>query len=450
MTPVGERWGSNGVRATGGFQLRGVLLVLTATVLLMVLPGYSAVMSAGRAAAESPATWRPASVQPQILASGAAVIIMGLLLLLYLYRRRLYILYWIGGWACIAGSMFAGSRAHASGQLGGLVYGGSHFLSIGSALWFLVAADAYRRAPRLRRVHLMLLLPVGIWFLLAPIALGAMSVFAPGHLLTALTLLMAGGAHLVILRDARLLGAGVVGVMLLITALTNVTIAIRPASAGDVLSDTFLLQLAFYLVTALGMQLMTFEDMTCDLRRANLHLETAQSELRQLVVTDALTGCRNRRFFDEIIGHELSTHRRYGTPLSLLFVDVDHFKAINDTLGHPTGDRVLREVASLLMRKTRDADYVFRWGGDEFLLLVSCHEDEAVRRGYELQQEFAALPITMGLPRGVGLSFGCAEVPNTADSTVDVLKLADERMYSNKRNAGLPSGGRVEARRAAR
>ena len=89
-----------------------------------------------------------------------------------------------------------------------------------------------------------------------------------------------------------------------------------------------------FLVTALGMQLMTFEDMTYELRRTNRRLESAQSELRQLVITDALTGMRNRRFFDEVIGRELQRHRRYGTPLSIVFIDVDRFKVINDTLGH--------------------------------------------------------------------------------------------------------------------
>ena len=82
------------------------------------------------------------------------------------------------------------------------------------------------------------------------------------------------------------------------------------------------------------MQLMTFEDMTYELRVTNRRLESAQGELRQLVITDALTGCRNRRFFDEVIGRELQRHRRYGIPLSLLFIDIDRFKVINDTLGH--------------------------------------------------------------------------------------------------------------------
>ena len=83
---------------------------------------------------------------------------------------------------------------------------------------------------------------------------------------------------------------------------------------------------------------MTFEDMTSELRRTNRRLQTAQNKLRRMVITDPLTGCRNRRFFDEIIGRELQRHRRYGIPMSVLFVDVDRFKAVNDTFGHETGD----------------------------------------------------------------------------------------------------------------
>ena len=133
------------------------------------------------------------------------------------------------------------------------------------------------------------------------------------------------------------------------------------------------------LVTALGMQLMTFEDMTYELRRTNRRLESAQSDLRQLVITDTLTGCRNRRFFQEVITRELQRHRRYGTPLSILFIDIDRFKVINDTLGHEVGDRVLRDVAAFLLQNIREADYVFRWGGDEFLVLISCGQAEAER-----------------------------------------------------------------------
>ena len=90
--------------------------------------------------------------------------------------------------------------------------------------------------------------------------------------------------------------------------------------------------LVLYLIAALGMQLMTFEDMTYELRRTNRRLEAMQNKLRRMVITDPLTGCRNRRFFEEVIGRELHRHLRYGIPMSILFVDVDRFKAVNDTL----------------------------------------------------------------------------------------------------------------------
>jgi diguanylate cyclase (GGDEF)-like protein len=152
-----------------------------------------------------------------------------------------------------------------------------------------------------------------------------------------------------------------------------------------------------------------------------------------MVTTDALTGCRNRRYFDQVIGREIQRHRRYQIPLSLVFVDVDRFKAINDTLGHEAGDRVLQRVAAFLTRNVREADYVFRWGGDEFLIVMSCREREALRKGIELQGAFADSDDAKGLPEGVGLSIGCAEVtPDVTDITT-LVKVADERMYVNKK-----------------
>ena len=165
-----------------------------------------------------------------------------------------------------------------------------------------------------------------------------------------------------------------------------------------------------------------------------------------MVITDPLTGCRNRRFFEEIIGRELQRHRRYGIPMSVLFVDVDRFKAVNDTLGHDAGDRVLREVAAFLLSNIREADYVLpaeallanaaralRWGGDEFLILLSCGEEEARRRGTALQIDFARYSTAATLPTGVGLSIGSAEVTEEASDVMALIKLADERMYENKR-----------------
>jgi diguanylate cyclase (GGDEF)-like protein len=268
---------------------------------------------------------------------------------------------------------------------------------------------------------------------LAPLALQAGAVFAPGHLLAAGAIGAAGAAHLWLLRRAWLLGAAIAGAGMLALAMLNVWIAV--AGDGPDAAQTLrvhFVQLTAWLVMALGMQLMTFEDMTYELRAANRRLEAAQAELRLMVTTDPLTGCGNRRYFDEIIGRELRRHRRYGIPLSLLFVDIDRFKAINDTLGHEAGDRVLQGVASFLIRKIREADYIFRWGGDEFLILISCDGDEAVAKGAELQAAFAASPDAAALPRGVGLSYGAVEVPSDTTDIMPLVRTADERMYVNK------------------
>jgi diguanylate cyclase (GGDEF)-like protein len=381
----------------------------------------------------------PSMMSPTRLASGGAAIITCLLLLLHLYRRSPYILQWTAGWACLAVSLGIDPSGRATGTFGALTAAAAEFLMVAAGLCFVGAASAYRRDARIPRVRVPFVLALATWFILAALAWGSAAVYVSGYALTAIALAIAGIAHATILLEVRMLGAAVVGAALTIAAVTTAWMTLSPvARNGPALSDAFFVELALYLVTALGMQLMTFEDMTGELKSANSQLKTAQIELRQMVVTDSLTGLHNRRFFEEIIAHELNLHRRYGTPLSLVFLDIDRFKSINDTLGHAAGDNTLREVAAFLTRHVRNADYVFRWGGDEFLILLSCREEEARRKGWELQSEFSQSSTVAGLPEGVGLSFGCAEVPALAEAVTEALKLADERMYADKRAVRLP------------
>jgi diguanylate cyclase (GGDEF)-like protein len=405
---------------------------------MTLVPGVLALSALSLAQPASEAAVAPLrlSVSPQAIGAMAASIITGLLLLLYFYRRRQYILYWVAGWVTTAASMLIPSQQYSSVKIGAMAYGISQFLGIVSALIFVVSADAYRTRTVLRREYLMVLLPIFLWFSLAPLALETKSVLTPGHLLMAGAFTAAGVAHLVLFWQARLLGAAMVGTMLIAIAALNGWLALKatdPTAAG--VGRLVLVGVALYLVTALGMQLMTFEDMTYELRKTNRRLESAQAELRQMVTTDALTGCRNRRFFDEVISREIQRHRRYNLPLSILFIDVNRFKAINDTLGHEAGDRVLQKVAAFLVRHVREADYVFRWGGDEFLILISCTEQEAARKGSELQAAFAHSSDAAALPRGVGLSVGIAEVPEKAHDIMQLVKVADERMYQNKKTS---------------
>lgn len=375
-----------------------------------------------------------AIVNPRVLTGATAVVIASLLLLLYVYRRRPFILYWIAAWLLFASSMFLTFPSFRDPHIAWMVFGLSQYLAIVGTLAFVVAADAYRHRPRLRRGYGLVMLPIAIWFSLAPVALGIPAVFAPGHVLIAGGLTAAGVAHLLLLRQVRLLGALIVGITLIALAGVNAWMAAgldSPVDAG--MKNALVTTTVVFLVAALGMQLMTFEDMTYELRRTNRRLENAQSDLRELVISDSLTGCRNRRFFDEIIGRELQRHIRYRTPMSLLFIDIDRFKAINDTLGHETGDRILRDVAGFLLRHIREADYVFRWGGDEFLALMTCTEEEALKRGTQLQADFSRSPQLADLPAGVGLSVGVVGVPADTGDVLPLIQTADERMYADKK-----------------
>jgi hypothetical protein len=251
--------------------------------------------------------------------------------------------------ACLAASLCTDPSGRTAGTFTALTAAGSQLLMVAVGLCFVTAASAYRRDRRVPRIRVPLVVALAAWFTLAALAWGSPVVFVSGYALTAIALALAAIAHAAILLEVRMLGAGVVAAALTITAATNVWMMLSPmARGGPALSDAFFVELAVYLVTALGMQLMTFEDMTEELEAANSQLKAAQIELRHMVVTDPLTGLHNRRFFEEIIAHELNLHRRYGTPLSLVFLDIDRFKSINDTLGHDAGDNTLREVAAFL------------------------------------------------------------------------------------------------------
>ena len=187
-----------------------------------------------------------------------------------------------------------------------------------------------------------------------------------------------------------------------------------------------------YAMLALGMHVVLFEDVTYQLRRQNNALATAQAELKALAVTDPLTGCYNRRFFDEVAGHALERHKRHGLPFALLFADCDRFKAINDTCGHEMGDRVLVTLGELLRSHVRQSDYVFRWGGDEFLAMLTCDARVAAAKAAEIRRDFAAHPTIARIPGGATLSIGWLIVPADATDLVGCIRDVDARMYAEK------------------
>src|SRR5688572_7909786 len=104
--------------------------------------------------------------------------------------------------------------------------------------------------------------------------------------------------------------------------------------------------------------------------RAGARIVALQKQLQELSMTDALTSLRNRRAFDEHLPAALAHAKRYDRPLSLAVIDVDHFKSVNDSLGHDAGDAILRGVADIIASHTRQTDYAARVGGEEFAVLL--------------------------------------------------------------------------------
>jgi diguanylate cyclase (GGDEF)-like protein len=388
------------------------------------------------------------NVDPHGFAASTAILVAGLLLLLFFYRRKRYILYWAAAWMLSAVSLLIISARIQSLKLAAFALGLSQFVGILSALVFVVSADAYRSRPRFRRGYVIALLPLLIWFTMSPLVIKEIdTVFAPGHLLIGGALAAAGVAHVGLLRHQRLLGALVCGCMMLVTAGAHFWIAYNVTTPNvEEVSRVMLLMTVVFILTALGMQLMTFEDMTYELRVTNRRLETAREELLHAATTDSLTGCHNRRFLEQVMDRELKRHARFNLPLSLLFIDIDRFKAVNDTLGHDAGDRVLQYVARFLKRHIREADYVFRWGGDEFLVLITCAGDEARRKTTLLKMSFDAAPEAIELPPGIGLSVGSIEVPAGTTDLMPIIAHADTLMYQDK--GKRPAAPQVQAAHA--
>ncbi|HZX32890.1 MAG TPA: diguanylate cyclase [Rhodocyclaceae bacterium] len=160
-----------------------------------------------------------------------------------------------------------------------------------------------------------------------------------------------------------------------------------------------------------------------------------QKELERQANTDFLTGLANRRRFLEQAAFSLAHAKRYREPFSLLMVDLDHFKAVNDTYGHQTGDLVLKQVANILRAAVREVDLVGRFGGEEFgVMLPNTQEAQALQAAERLRAAVAAATMASetGQPFNVTLSVGIATLAGTPTDIGTLLQQADHGLYAAK------------------
>ena len=173
-----------------------------------------------------------------------------------------------------------------------------------------------------------------------------------------------------------------------------------------------------------------------EVKRAERDLKEMNAALTRLSTTDEMTGLRNYRYFKEVLQtvHHSATHQneKYG----VIFIDVDHFKKFNDRNGHPAGDAVLRQVASILKASARTQDLPARYGGEEFVMVCrhsSLEETVGVAEGIRLAIERSEFPFGEFQPLGrVSVSIGVSSFPDVQGSFEEVLESADQALYQSK------------------
>jgi diguanylate cyclase (GGDEF)-like protein len=166
-------------------------------------------------------------------------------------------------------------------------------------------------------------------------------------------------------------------------------------------------------------------------RQRVAHRRTLRSSL-----TDPLTGLYNFGFFTEALDREMHRVDRYSGMVTLIMMDIDHFKAFNDRYGHQVGNEALKAIGAVLRREKRESDIIARFGGEEFVVLIPTDEESGLETGDRLREAIARIqvPVGQGRTAGMTVSIGVANYPQSAASKAELLDKADQLLYASKRN----------------
>lgn len=162
-------------------------------------------------------------------------------------------------------------------------------------------------------------------------------------------------------------------------------------------------------------------------------IKSQKNVLEKLSITDPVTQVGNHRYFQEQLRKEIERAKRETQNLSLLMIDLDDFKKLNDQYGHPAGDQILAEVAQFLVNSFRLPDTVCRYGGDEFaIILPNTDINQSIEVAERIRKNFESLKITKKRWSGLSLSMGISNFPGSSDSSEGLVYLADQSLYQAK------------------
>jgi diguanylate cyclase (GGDEF)-like protein len=201
----------------------------------------------------------------------------------------------------------------------------------------------------------------------------------------------------------------------------------------------------------LSEQELFFLQALCDYAAISIENAKAVEKIQELTITDDCTGLFNARHLHKTLETEVYRSARFGYSFSVIFIDLDHFKQVNDTHGHLVGSRLLSEVGYLIKAQLRLIDFAFRYGGDEFVVLLpQTTKDQAVVVAKRLQDSLRSGTFCseQGLNLNLRASMGLATFPNDAQTPQDIIRQADEMMYmvknSTRDNIGIASRGLMD------
>ncbi len=373
-----------------------------------------------------------------IVQCSATLFLFAVFLILYRHSRQAYFGYWTGAWFSL-GTGLAALQMHLVGKAPEKTWAlvAIYHSSLGvTALLAFFARYAFLRGNPVPRRTWLLFIPI-----CAQVVLGGTGaaqsdpiISVPGHLLLAASLWASGSVFWRLARCDRRPGAGFLACSFGLWGLLQ----LHNAGVGFFLRDSHpayldwigFVDTALVMCVALGMILFSLDDDRSRLVESNRKLEISEHRLKDLAMRDPLTGLFNRRHFDHVAPQLEAQARRLRFPVTLFVVDLNNFKETNDREGHHRGDQILWAVAEFLRRETRASDLPFRWGGDEFLLLMTnLSAMNAEEKARELQSRWDGVRAEIGTD--VTLAVGWA--PLVSQGVEAALRLADRRMYGDKR-----------------
>ena len=367
-----------------------------------------------------------------LVQAAGTVLLFIVFLLLYQKFRRPAFLDWIASWAFFLASigLFAVSRAEAWRRVAVPVL---ELALLAHVFFLLRGVWRFRRQEAVSRPAEMLwalpILAVAWWLSSLPVPEAPVAFLrAAAYLITAVAFALTPGS---------VGGRAILSSSFFVWAAERLWVgwsalnSTDPSALPTLYAYANFIEMFLEMTVGVGIIILLFEASQSQLQQEMQRLVESDSQVKEMGIRDRLTGLYNRHYFNDVIRRELARSRRHGGALSVLLIDVDRFKEINDVRGHATGDGVLQFVANYLTACVRESDLVFRWGGDEFLvLLTQADEASAAQKAEELANRH--LPKLPGDERlRIDLSVGWATHHSNSEFP-KTLAEADARMYEMK------------------